>query len=287
MWDTEVCGGTLSDSSTFTFSEENVRIIVPDKPGKQCERDEEKLSSKVKREIEYFRSKSGIETLLIYFSCHGIQGNGSEGDDCKNKFKLCSSGLDDIITQDEFEKELESLKNIKLLVFLDRCFPPILNFKNRDQIVQINACEKDKKADFNDDGSIFTKYLIQGLKARSEEKKCSADCNSCDKYWANRGDFISVRSLFEYVKDHMEKVNENLIPDMQQKTGWDCIAYYTDEVVEVDFTCNDDMKHIPLRYLQDMCQLKEKIFEEFKRKFENDLCTFFKKYQFDDICGSQ
>ncbi|XP_053391204.1 uncharacterized protein LOC128554016 isoform X2 [Mercenaria mercenaria] len=252
------------------ISEDKVRTVIPsipDKPDNPKLEEEQELWPKVKEHIRYFSNETEIDTLLIYFSCHDASNMGTGDAKNHNVFRFGSAS--DNITLDQFEDELESLENIdKLIIFLDRCFPPLVRFKKRDRkFIQINACKQDEMADITDSGSVFTKYLIQGLKAKSERKKCSdSNCQHCDAYWSNSSgsDFISVSSLFDYVKKHMEAIQGPLpVPTMQ--IDFQNIAFYTDEEVIIEFTCEEEQKRVPLEYLQNMELLQDTLYEVFKR----------------------
>lgn len=265
--------------------EDNVRFVAPEKPGRQQDgTDAEKLWPKVKEEIEYFSKRTDVKHLLIYFSCHGAKEDGAENKG-KNRFELGSGS--DFISLEDFEEELKKLEaKEKLIVFLDRCYPPML--RSRQKMLQINACKEHERAEFNKNGSTFTKYLIQGLKAQSE-KTCPDKCEHCEAYWSNSGYFISGQFLFDYLKNHFKGKQQT--PDWQQCAGWTGgIAFYTDEIVEIEFSSRDDgkhKKHVQLQYLSTIDELKEKLLDEFKKekaqtKVRIQKDTFRKKDRYED-----
>ncbi|XP_053375941.1 uncharacterized protein LOC123534174 isoform X2 [Mercenaria mercenaria] len=268
------------------ISEDLVRVVVPNKPGTLEAR--EKLWPEVKKHIEVFSKESEIDTLLIYYSCHG---ENLMDESQSNVFKLGSAS--DNIRLDEFEEELDCLGNIdKLIIVLDRCYPPKIKTKKRKQIIQINACHEEQEAKMTDEGSIFTKYFIQGLKAKSDKKKCLSGCEHCVTYWSNISDFISATPLFDYVRDHMSEYDDSQ-PVGVTPLEWRNIAFYTHEKVEIDFTWQRDdqsdkvQREIPLEYLQTLNQLEEKLCKVFRRdtsttkvKIQKD--TFRNKERFQD-----
>jgi hypothetical protein len=218
----------------------------------------------IKNHIENFSEDGDINTLLIYFSCHG----GSSADE--SMFELGKKT--EYISLDEFQNELNKLHKIdRLIIFLDRCFPPKLTFEKR-KFVQINACSEDKKAVLNKEGSLFTKYVIQGLKARSEERECTKDCNHCYSYWSSRTEYVSICSLYDYVNKHLELKAPQ--PDWKLESIWDNIAFFTDEVVEIEFTFHKEPSEdggitipLSLRYLKNMDEVKQKILSAFKGNY--------------------
>jgi hypothetical protein len=222
---------------------------------------------KIKEHIKNFSEDKEIDTLLIYFSCHG--GNSADG----SMFELGKKS--EYISLDEFQKELDKLHKIdRLILFLDRCFPPKVTFLANRKFVQINACSDNKKAVLNEEGSLFTKYVINGLKARSEVRECSKDCNHCYSYWNSRTEYISVCNLYDYVNKHLELKAPQ--PDWKLESIWDNIAFFTDEVVEIEFTfqrepstSKDDVITIPLPlgYLKNIDEVKQEIMLAFKGNY--------------------
>ncbi|XP_053375946.1 uncharacterized protein LOC123534516 [Mercenaria mercenaria] len=239
------------------MSERKVHTVVPRKPGEGPEN----LWPKVKECIDIFSEDKDIDTLLIYFSCHGAKNKGS-GDAENNCFELGSES----IAMTTFQKELKRLDNIdKLVIVLDRCHPSRIKFQDGRKFIQINACKENQKADITDEGSIFTKYLVQGLKANSEGKRCADNCQCCNDYWAKRTDFITVQSLYDYVKHHMRKVSPTIALDLQGDSS--NIAFYTDDQVLIEFEdCTGTKKDVPLEYLQNIEQLESKLFKMFEKE---------------------
>ncbi|XP_060554454.1 uncharacterized protein LOC132715468 [Ruditapes philippinarum] len=247
------------------ISEDNISTVTPNK-----QEDNEKLWPKVKEHIVSFSERSDIDTLLIYFSCHGEKEN--------HRFVLGSDSDSDSFTVDEFKIELERLKNIKMLyIFLDRCFPPTLAFTNdQRKYIQINACGSNEEADFTKNGSVFTKHFIDGLKARSEGMKCNIHCTACMDFWRQNTDFITVSSLFEYIKKHMKRTKGTPTISLNDHTN---IAFHTDEEVKIDFTeCETKTEHvIPLSYIKDIEELEQMLLQEFNRDETTKTKVFIKR----------
>jgi hypothetical protein len=158
------------------------------------------------------------------------------------------------------------LENIeKLIIILDRCYPPLVRFKNRDRVyVQINSCMPTQKAEMDSNGSIFTRYLIGGLKAKSERIICPDTCQPCNDYWSKSKNFITVHNLFDYIKCHLREQTPIYTQNFYNHDN--NIAFYTGTRVELQFSHKNTSKSIPLDYLKDMKELKKKLKEEFGRK---------------------
>jgi hypothetical protein len=248
-----------------------VKTVVP------SENNVEKMSAwtQIQKHIKAFSEDEEIDTLLIYFSCHGE--SSAEG----NMFHL---GKKEYISSDDFQKELDKLKEIdQLIIFLDRCFPPMVKFTDR-KFIQINACSDKDAAVLKEEGSLFTKYVIQGLKARSEERECSKDCQHCVDYWKPKTEYISVFALFDYVNNHLQRKAPK--PHWQGKGVGKNIAFFTGEVVEIKFTSKDEKSEkryapLPLSYLKHFDELRERLLEAFEGNvslhllhFENNLQEF-------------
>ena len=216
----------------------------------------------MKEQIGYFSETMDIDTLLIYFSCHGNKENQS--------FILASDS--DSFTKEEFQNELKRLKNIKtLLIVLDRCFPPSLNFDDdKDKYVLINACGHDEETSFSTEfGSTFTQYFIKGLKGRSERDTCNEECEICDDFWRKNTYFITVSHLFDFVEKHVKKKSNNeSTPTLSGKHILRNIAFYTDDKVYINFLeCETNtVEEVPLEYFRDMEELETKLLNDFKSK---------------------
>ncbi|XP_060563823.1 uncharacterized protein LOC132723164 [Ruditapes philippinarum] len=234
----------------FGISNNNVRTVVPSAPDKID--DGEKLWPKVKENITYFSEKTDINTMLIYISCHGSPSNQSED----SKFHLGSS--EDSITLSQFKEELKQLENIgKLIIVLDRCYPPVLNL---DTIhIQMNSCSPDQKAQMDNNGSLFTRFFIRGLKARSEGEMCPDNCQPCSDYWNRSKDFITVTNLYDYIKGHLTDRTPECVTHVYDHN----IAFYTGDRVKIEFSHEDSSKNIPLDHLKDMDELEKKLKEVF------------------------
>jgi hypothetical protein len=198
--------------------------------------------------------------MLIYISCHGARSNGSED----FKFQLGSSP-DDSITLQQFEEELELLGKIeKLIIVLDRCYPPLVRLEKRDrEYIQMNSCKQDQKAQMDNNGSLFTRFFIRGLKAKSEGKICPDNCKPCIDYWDGSKDFITVYNLYDYIKGHL---SDEQTPFCTTQVTDHNIAFYTGDRVEIQFSHKDSSKNIPLDHIKDMEELKKKLKEAFGRK---------------------
>ncbi|XP_060568894.1 uncharacterized protein LOC132727423 [Ruditapes philippinarum] len=278
----------------------NVKTVVPDDTKTANKTEETPTWTKITEHIAHFAKDVNIDTLLMYFSCHGADEeveNLEKSDPSEafkssvqeNMFQLGKSS--ELISLKDFQKEIESLKNVnKLILFLDRCFPPMIDFKDSQrEFIQINACSEGEKAILNDEGSLFTKYVIQGLKARSEKRECSKDCHHCSSYWERRTEYISIDNLFDYVNKHLKQKAPT--PKRHLKSTLNDIAFFTEDVVHIEFTSKGSQTpvRLPLEYLKNIDEVKLMLLKEFKVdtethevKIEKDI--FRNDQEADDEC---
>jgi hypothetical protein len=197
--------------------------------------------------------------LFIYFSCHGGK--------TENSFHLGSEA--DSVSLLDFQNELTRLENIeKLVLVLDQCFPPKVQFKNSERkFIQINACETNERASMTNI-STFTKWFIRGLKARAEKSPCPGNCRPCREYWQMTNDFITYSNLHKYLSDHLKEANEKSPQIYNNRININSnFAFHTDEEVLIDFTDGKDtIKDLPIGYLQDITNLKEQLVKAFGSK---------------------
>ncbi|XP_060561300.1 uncharacterized protein LOC132721065 [Ruditapes philippinarum] len=222
----------------------------------------ENLWPKVKAHIEYFSKRRDLDTLFIYFSCHG--GN------TENSFHLGSET--DSVSLLDFQNELARLENIeKLVLVLDQCFPPKVQFKNSERkFIQINACETSARASMTNI-STFTKWFITGLKARAEKSACPDNCRPCREYWQMTTDFITYSNLHKYLSDHLKEANEKCPQIYINRIDINSnFAFHTDEEVLIDFTDGKNDLRLPIGYLQDITNLKEQLVKAFGKNVEVD-----------------
>jgi hypothetical protein len=242
-----------------------VRKVVPVDTKAGIRKEETPTWTKIQEHIAYFAKNDDIDTLLIYISCHGVNGRLNEYSET-NMFRLGKSS--ELISLNAFEEQLETLNKIdKLILFLDRCFPPMVKFKDRQRkFVQINACSEGEPATLKDEGSLFTTYVIQGLKARSEKRECSENCQHCLSYWDKRTEYISIDSLFDYVNKHLK--HKAPPPNRHLKSTWDDIAFFTEDVVHIEFSSKDGKTPIrlSLEYLKNINEVKLMLLKAFKGK---------------------
>ncbi|XP_060604637.1 uncharacterized protein LOC132757385 [Ruditapes philippinarum] len=262
----------------------NVKTVVPCDTKKETKKEE--TWTKIQKHIADFAKNEDIDTLLIYISCHGDNGKDKESSE-RNMFRLGKSS--EYISLVAFEEQLETLNKIdKLIIFLDRCFPPMVEFKDRNRdFVQINACSEGEKAILKDEGSLFTTYVIQGLKARSEKRECSKDCEHCFSYWNKRTEYISIDSLFDYVNKHLKQKAPTSKRHLKG-TLYD-IAFFTEEMVHIEFTSKDKTIRLQLEYLKNIDEVKGMLLKEFEVdtethmvKIEKDI--FRNDQEADDEC---
>jgi hypothetical protein len=237
-----------------------VKTVVPDNTKTETKKEDTPTWTKIKEHIAHFAKDENIDTLLVYFSCHGT--NGEVLKDCtdRNMFQLGKSS--ELISLGDFQKEINKL-NKKVILFLDRCFPPMVEFKdNIKEFIQINACSEGQNAVFTDKGSLFTQCVIQGLKARSEKEECSKDCEHCLSYWEKRTEYISIESLSKYVNQHV-KLKAHLPKKHVKITEFD-IAFFTEDVVNIDFTreIGENPISLSLKYLTNIDEVKLMLLKE-------------------------
>jgi hypothetical protein len=127
----------------------------------------------------------------------------------------------------------------------------------------MNSCVPGKKAQMDSNGSLFTRFFIRGLKARSEGEMCPDNCQPCSDYWNRSKDFITVTNLYDYIKGHLTDQTPECVTHVYDHN----IAFYTGDRVKIEFSHEDSSKNIPLDHLKDMDELEKKLKEMFGRKF--------------------
>jgi hypothetical protein len=143
--------------------------------------------------------KNQVKTLLIYVSCHGLEGK----QEVYSHFQLGSTNL----PLKEFEDKLQQLSKVMTFVIvLDRCRAPKVNIPQKC-IIQINSCKETERSSTCSDGSPFTKYFVQALKGAPSQCWLSSheDCRLCKKFQKRMKRFLSVQKIYEYVKEHMKR----------------------------------------------------------------------------------
>ncbi|XP_053379634.1 uncharacterized protein LOC128548534 isoform X2 [Mercenaria mercenaria] len=267
------------------ISEDNIQTVVPDK--------KQSLSQKMMQAIECLSSRD-LQTLIIYITCHGENRN-----DTKDNFNFRLSETD-TVTLKEFEDALgqckEKLDQLnKVMLFFDCCHPPEeVNIKGiaKANVIQLNACEDYQKAHSTNEGSIFTKFLIQGLKAKAEGSTCGEnECTSCKKYWDLRTDYVTVERLLEYINDHIDTRQRPRLLFSGNHDDFK-IAFYTGEEVVIEFTVvnSEEKQTIKLKHFKDMEQIETQLYEKFHRnKDDFDIVITSRTFRTDnttEICSS-
>lgn len=182
------------------------------------------------------------DTLVMYVSCHRKKTNQlpSMHDD---RFILGSDS--EQLTKDKFQMMLEDATsgNVKrVILFLDRCYPNGIEL-NGSKLIQLNACQPTEQSSIITKESIFTKYLIQGLKAGVHKLKGDKDKKLC-----STSDYVSISSLMEFTSEQMsteftlQGIKAEQHPGLFCKSGASFkeinIAYNNPEEVTVDFHCD-------------------------------------------------
>lgn len=162
--------------------ETNVKVVKPDKPSKT---DKEKLVSKFEAKMKEIKKEmNGLEkhtskTLLVYFSCHG---------DRNGHFKL---GLEnDTLEKKKMEQLLDCLKAEKVIMFMDRCYPPEIELQEGTKKLQLNACKIDEETSV---ASPFTKHLVEVMTERKAPD--------------SKENIITATTLLERVSQRFEEHN--------------------------------------------------------------------------------
>lgn len=250
------------------FRQELVKEIYPQTPGKP-----EKLLPKLEKADEELK-QANIQTLVFYFSGHG------KGPDSGNSFQLGSK--EDLLKTDDLQKMLESLTDVnvdKVILFMDRCYPPeicLKETKERETVinckkikvtiqkVQINACETENAAPID---SRLTKYLIEGLKPSSNKTKSGND--------KLEDDFITVTDLHQYTENRYKEDKLQIEPVFYFPGGIKCkdlkIAYKNSEPVTVEFNFGRRIESVEVDLFQHIDGLKSEIMKRFGGKLINEL----------------
>ncbi|XP_060582787.1 uncharacterized protein LOC132739149 [Ruditapes philippinarum] len=237
------------------ISESSLQMVLPDKT-------KPKQSQRIVDAIENL--PKDLQTLVINISCHGSRND---------PFTFCLSASDTLLLT-RLEEELEKYKDsnndfIKVILFCDCCYPRKINIKGikTDKIIQINSSKETQRSwTPTQETSYFSKFLIQGLKANTENAPCGTKyCTSCKMYWNDRKDYVTVENLFGYIHNHIKKIQE---PQLLFNGSYDdsVIAYYTDEQECIEFTVHDDSdtetQRLLLDFSSDMCQIEAQLLEK-------------------------
>lgn len=171
-----------------------VEEVCPLHPGKR-----ELMKNKVTDAFKKMqKNKARIETLVFLFSGHYKEG----------KYFLGSRM--DYITHNDLEQELKSLSDFvhTFVIFLDCCGAPYFECLSKMpvSVVQLNACNTENETSVNENGSLFTRFIIQALVGEANGIPCRfRKAHKC----IIPGDFITILSLQEYVICHTDLYYES------------------------------------------------------------------------------
>jgi hypothetical protein len=235
----------------------------------------------IRKAYREFKKKS-FKTVFFYFSGHYSNEAG---------FVLRKQAVDsDVQPQDkdtkrdnmllsEFKEILQSFlddseSDDKVIVILDCEEAPLLLFdepRTKVKIVQLNSCQPDQTNNQDATGkSFFTKAFLQGLKATSKND-CDLleDGKPCTICPIEGQDFIKIGNMNTYISRHMKLKGETANP-LQNATSDMKIAYLVHSNDKLSFILIFDGKlkdcEIACSYFNNICQLKEVLFDKFMGK---------------------
>ncbi|XP_053390325.1 uncharacterized protein LOC128553226 [Mercenaria mercenaria] len=279
-------------------SADHVETVYPDEPGKP-----DSMLDKLKKSVHTLKNIDGIQTLLVYFSGHYKPNKGGfELSHCKMEERELQRKFE-YLSKKDFEGDIASILHQpnsvgepssvskRVIVLLDCCEAPAVTTPSQEEIhtldknitiVQINACRPNQKSIQEQDGSVFRKFLIQGLTRKALGKRClnDPDCRLDDCYI--QGNFVTFANLNDYISDHLKS--------FKTKHSFDC-AMHTYDVTKIDamigyainFNADLEFKYkfkeavveydvIPQRMFSELRELQTLLFHKFISKCTRIFC---------------
>ncbi|XP_053389742.1 uncharacterized protein LOC128552719, partial [Mercenaria mercenaria] len=144
-------------------------------------------------------------------------------------------------------------------------------------IVAINACRSDQYSFQEKGGSVFRRFLIQGLTRVALGGVCEIDqCDHCHI----SGDFVTVGNLHTYISDHLTKFRKmypsDPVMNVYNASGLDAkIGYVINFKADLQFTYRLKEKviadTIPQRMFSELSELQSLLFDRYVEKMELDV----------------
>lgn len=212
---------------SFYCSDENLIKILPGGT--------ETIHSKLESSLQSLASSKGVQNILVYFSCHGRDGNQCKTKESDEKYSF-AIGCENLLTVGDFSKELEKMEKIDtFVIILDRCYAPNILLK-KGNLIQINSCGPQETSKFNfKDKSKFTEYFVNALEGLSCQKDTKDNtCEICRSFRVNANGCLSVSSLFDFVKKHLATEESPQTPTLYIGVTQQHFAYSISSDSELD-----------------------------------------------------
>ncbi|XP_052799014.1 uncharacterized protein LOC128230620 isoform X2 [Mya arenaria] len=188
------------------ISEENTAVIEPNSGGNATPENEclerTAIENALKRIVD-----NDIETLVFYYSGHHGDSGFRLNDKTTMTIDEIGDSISDIFNEQQMTKEREenTVRTLRVLLFLDCCMPGELKTKGNQNIniIQFNACADTEEAIVEKKESIFTKFVIQAFTKKASAKKCLNEVCSNQMECGIEGNFVTMDALLQYVNKHV------------------------------------------------------------------------------------
>ncbi|XP_052238907.1 uncharacterized protein LOC127850139 [Dreissena polymorpha] len=159
--------------------------------------------------------RHNVHTLVFLYSGH----HGKDG------FKV---GMNEYVSMQHINKKIQECTHVKIVIaFMDCCQPERIRVKEEEQrLIQFNAtASTDAALSLRNEGSPFTKLLVQAFTMKASGGKCALPHCEC----RIDGPFITIDSLSHYIEIHRQN---GLLRGMEPEKSlininWqnECLAY--------------------------------------------------------------
>ncbi|XP_052219334.1 uncharacterized protein LOC127836681 [Dreissena polymorpha] len=158
--------------------------------------------------------RHNVHTLVFLYSGH----HGNDG------FKV---GMNEYVSMQHINRKIQECTHVeKVIAFVDCCQPEIFRVKEERRLIQFNAtASTDTAISLRNEGSPFTKLLVQAFTMKASGGKCALPHCEC----RIDGPFITIDSLSHYIEIHRQNgLLRGMEPDKSlMKINWqnECLAY--------------------------------------------------------------
>ncbi|WAR02844.1 hypothetical protein MAR_009402 [Mya arenaria] len=188
------------------ISEENTAVIKPNSGGNATPENECLERTAIEDALQRIVDND-IETLVFYYSGH----HGDNGFRLNDKTTMTIDEIGDSISEKFNERQMtkegeeNTVRTLRVLLFLDCCMPLELKIKDNPtiKIIQFNACADTEEAIVEKRESIFTKFVIQAFTKKASAKKCLNEVCSNQMECGIEGNFVTMDALLQYVNKHV------------------------------------------------------------------------------------
>ncbi|KAH3786536.1 hypothetical protein DPMN_164643 [Dreissena polymorpha] len=203
------------------ISPDNIEIIDSNKGTPK------ESSAKIDTAFDRLDSKD-IHTLVFLYSGHNHDAKGFWLGEHLGKKKFYS--------MNRINYNIKKMANIKqVIAFLDCCKSKPIEVRPETSRIQFSASgQKENATCVPNEVSFFTKYLHQAFTMKASGGECSLHKSHCTM----KGDFITLGSLFDYLKEHREGLIQ-MIPRMHsENANWRSIYLAYNFAFKVEISIN-------------------------------------------------